>query len=40
MAKMSKKERLIATLKCRETDGIPISPLGMNRFEWANDFPA
>jgi hypothetical protein len=40
MAKMSKKERLIATLKCREIDAIPISPLGMNRFEWANDFPA
>lgn len=37
---MTRKEQLIATLKCRDGVPVPISPLSINRFEWANDFPA
>lgn len=40
MKAMTKKELLLATLKCEATGRVPISPLSINRFEWANDFPS
>jgi hypothetical protein len=40
MEPMSNREKLIATLNCQKINFVPISPLGINSYEWTNDFPA
>ncbi|MBL8027802.1 MAG: hypothetical protein JNL74_15370 [Fibrobacteres bacterium] len=40
MTKISNREKLISALKCEKNGFVPISPLGMNRFEWTNNFPS
>ena len=40
MKNMTKKEQIIATLKCKEGVPIPISPLSISRFEWTKEFPS